>query len=78
LITLPHGVIDRLKAVRGPGENYSDMIIRVTRGEGDALERRQNLWQRAKMTNASKPRRVQRPVAALHNPFGAASSNYTG
>jgi hypothetical protein len=32
LITLPHGVIDRLKALRGAGESYSDVIIRV--GEG--------------------------------------------
>jgi predicted CopG family antitoxin len=32
LITLPHSVMDRLKALRGPGESYSDVIIRVARG----------------------------------------------
>lgn len=26
-ITLPHGVVDRLKALRGPGESYSDVIL---------------------------------------------------
>jgi hypothetical protein len=26
------GVIDRLKAMRGPGESYSDVIIRIARG----------------------------------------------
>jgi hypothetical protein len=26
LITLPRGVLDRLAAMRGPGESYSDMI----------------------------------------------------
>lgn len=30
-ITLPHGVLDRLKAMRGPGENYTDVILRVAR-----------------------------------------------
>jgi hypothetical protein len=32
LIRLPRGVLDRLKAMRGPGESYSDVIIRVARG----------------------------------------------
>jgi len=31
-ITLPHGVIDRLKALRGPGQSYSDVIQRLARG----------------------------------------------
>ena len=26
-ITLPHGVADRLKAMRGPGQSYSDVIV---------------------------------------------------
>jgi len=29
LIVLPHAVLDRLKAMRGPGGSYSDVIIRV-------------------------------------------------
>jgi hypothetical protein len=29
LVTLPRGVLDRLKALRGPGESYSDVILRV-------------------------------------------------
>jgi hypothetical protein len=34
LITLPHGVLDRLKALRSPGESYNDVIIRVARSRG--------------------------------------------
>jgi hypothetical protein len=30
LVTLPHSVIDRLAAMRGPGE--SDVILRLARG----------------------------------------------
>jgi hypothetical protein len=29
LVTLPHDVLDRLKAMRGPGESYSDVILRL-------------------------------------------------
>jgi hypothetical protein len=36
LLTLPHSVIDLLKAIRGPGESYSDVITRVARGEGES------------------------------------------
>jgi hypothetical protein len=32
LIVLPHAVLDRLKAMRGPGESYSDVILRLARG----------------------------------------------
>jgi hypothetical protein len=28
---LPRGVLDRLKAIRRPGENYTDVILRVAR-----------------------------------------------
>jgi len=28
-ITLPHNVLDRLKAARGPGESYSEVIVRM-------------------------------------------------
>jgi hypothetical protein len=31
-ITLPHDLLDKLNHVRGPGESYSDVIIRVARG----------------------------------------------
>jgi hypothetical protein len=31
LIWLPRSVVDRLKAIRGPGENYSDVILRVAK-----------------------------------------------
>jgi hypothetical protein len=30
-------VIDRLKALRGPGDGYSDVIIRVARGDSAAV-----------------------------------------
>jgi hypothetical protein len=33
LIWLDPGVVDRLRALRGPGESYSDVILRVA-GEG--------------------------------------------
>jgi len=32
MITLPNGILDRLEVPRGPGESYSDVIIRVARG----------------------------------------------
>ena len=28
-IWLPRAVVDRLRALRGPGENYSDVILRL-------------------------------------------------
>jgi hypothetical protein len=31
LIWLPRSVVDRLKALRGPGESYSDDILRVAK-----------------------------------------------
>jgi hypothetical protein len=31
LIWLPRSVVDRLKAIRGPGESYSDVILRVAK-----------------------------------------------
>jgi hypothetical protein len=37
LVTSPDGVIDRLKAMRGLSESYSDVIIRVARGDGSAF-----------------------------------------
>jgi hypothetical protein len=30
---LPHGVLDRLKALRGPAESYSDVILRLVEVE---------------------------------------------
>lgn len=35
LVTLPHGVIDRLGAMRAPGQSHSDVITRVARGMTD-------------------------------------------
>jgi hypothetical protein len=29
LVTLPHDVLDRLRAMRGPGESYSDVILQL-------------------------------------------------
>ena len=33
-IRLPRAVVDRLRAMRGPGENYSDVILRLA-GHGE-------------------------------------------
>ena len=32
-VTLPHAAVDRLKALRGPGESYSDVILRLEMAE---------------------------------------------
>jgi hypothetical protein len=32
LLTRPHGVSNRLTAIRGPGESYSDVILRPAKG----------------------------------------------
>jgi hypothetical protein len=31
LVTLPRGLLDRLKAMRGPGESYDDVILRLAK-----------------------------------------------
>jgi hypothetical protein len=31
---LDHSALDRLRAVRGQGESYSDVIIRLAKGDG--------------------------------------------
>jgi predicted CopG family antitoxin len=31
-ITLPHDILGKLKALRGPGESYSDVIVRIAAG----------------------------------------------
>ncbi len=33
LVWLPAAVVDRLKALRGPGESYSDVILRLAAGD---------------------------------------------
>ena len=33
-IWLDPGVLRKLKALRGPGESYSDVIVRLAKGEG--------------------------------------------
>jgi hypothetical protein len=32
MIVLPRDVLDRLKAMRGAGESYSDVIVRIAKG----------------------------------------------
>jgi hypothetical protein len=32
-IVLPHAVLDRLKALRRAGESYSDVILRLAKGD---------------------------------------------
>jgi hypothetical protein len=34
LVLLDRAIVDRLRSLRGPGESYSDVIIRVARGVG--------------------------------------------
>ena len=34
LVWLEHGVVDRLRSLRGPGEDYSDVILRIA-AEGE-------------------------------------------
>jgi hypothetical protein len=34
LIWLDPGIMAKLKALRGPGESYSDVILQVAKGEG--------------------------------------------
>jgi hypothetical protein len=36
LIWLDHAVADRLRAMQGPGESYSDVILRLTESEARA------------------------------------------
>jgi hypothetical protein len=38
LIWLDHGVVSRLRAMRGPGESYSDVIIRLAAAAGGKIE----------------------------------------
>jgi hypothetical protein len=39
LIWLDRSVVDRLRSLRGPGESYSDVILRLAGGlEGEALD----------------------------------------
>jgi hypothetical protein len=33
LLPCPHAVLDRLKALRGAGESYGDVILRIAKGE---------------------------------------------
>ena len=33
LLTLPEGMIALLEVIRGPGESYSDAIIRISKGD---------------------------------------------
>jgi hypothetical protein len=33
LVSVPNDIMDKLMALRGPGESYSDVIIRLAAGE---------------------------------------------
>jgi hypothetical protein len=33
-IWLPRAVVDRLRSLRGPGESFSDVILRLAKGDG--------------------------------------------
>jgi len=35
LVTLDPTILARLTAARGPGESYSDVILRLAKGDGD-------------------------------------------
>jgi hypothetical protein len=38
VVPLPRDVLDKLNYLRGPGESYSDVILRVAKGErGDLM-----------------------------------------
>jgi hypothetical protein len=37
LTWLDHAVVARLRAMRGPGESYSDVILRIAEREGSAM-----------------------------------------
>jgi hypothetical protein len=41
LIWLDHAVVARLRAMRGPGESYSDVIFRLVADAGDGAHARQ-------------------------------------
>jgi hypothetical protein len=38
LIWLDHSVVARLRAMRGPGESYSDVILRLVASSGSGME----------------------------------------
>jgi hypothetical protein len=40
LIWLDHAVVARLRAMRGPGESYSDVILRIAAADGPDMRRR--------------------------------------
>jgi hypothetical protein len=42
LIVLPHAVLDRLKALRGHGDSYSDAIVRLASACGGGTSARRN------------------------------------
>ena len=51
-VWLPPSVVDRLKAMRGPGESYSDVILRLAKGDG---ERRFNEREAARRCRGIRP-----------------------
>jgi predicted CopG family antitoxin len=41
-VWLDHAVVSRLRAMRGPGESFSDVILRIARDVGDLTEKNLN------------------------------------
>jgi hypothetical protein len=42
LIWLDRAMVDRLRAMRGPGESYSDVILRLVEADGAGVQIRAN------------------------------------
>jgi hypothetical protein len=53
LITLPHDVLNRLKALRGPRESHSDITIRVASASRGSWRRRVDWWLSARHVQES-------------------------
>jgi hypothetical protein len=75
LVTLPHGVVDRLKHLRGPGESYSDMIARVARGCA-SLTPRPRQCGHLRAASQGRPHLIALVNDFRRPPDGALSGNY--
>ena len=60
-VWLPPNVVDRLKAQRGPGESYSDVILRIAAGEGGRDHARRD--HRRRVRRVSGPALLRRSSA---------------
>jgi hypothetical protein len=54
LITLPRGVLDRWKVRPGPGESYSDVILRLAKGPKTVLSSALMAWWRCCLDHLCK------------------------